>query len=173
MSTPAPPVHPDADLNFAPAPVEVKAGTATPEAVAAGITANQQQMQKVNDLSRGGSARSRSRSRSRSSKKVNSRSRRRHIRTYRRRGRGRQQQQQKGGAVAAAGAIVIPQAPGQATCSEGAQCAGAQNANLTSVLNQSKSSGANDAYVSSGGKKRIRKTRNAQNQKHRRSHHRQ
>ena len=161
--------HPNADLNFNAAPVEVKAGTATPEAVAAGITANQQQMQKVNDLSRGGSARSRSRSRS--SKKVNSRSRRRHIRTYRRRGRGRQQQQQKGGATAAAGAIVIPQAPGQATCSEGAQCAGAQNANLTSVLNQSKSSGANDAYVSSGGKKRMRKTRNSQ--KRRRSHHRQ
>lgn len=158
--------HPNADLNFSPAPVEIKAGTATPEAVAAGITANQQQMQKVNDLSRGGSSRSRSRSRSRSSKKVKSRSRRRHIRTYRR--RGRQQQQQQNGGAAAAGAIVIPQAPGQATCTEGSQCAGAQNANLTSVLNQAKSSGANDAYVSSGGKKR---TRNSQ--KRRRSHHRQ
>ena len=160
--------HPSADLNFSPAPVEIKAGTATPEAVAAGITANQQQMQKVNDLSRGGSSRSRSRSRSRSSKKVKSRSRRRHIRTYRRRGRQQQQQQQQNGGAAATGAIVIPQAPGQATCTEGSQCAGAQNANLTSVLNQAKSSGANDAYVSSGGKKR---TRNSQ--KRRRSHHRQ
>ena len=158
--------HPSADLNFNPAPVVINARTATPEAVAAGITANQQQMQKVNDLSRGGSSRSRSRSRSRSSKKVKSRSRRRHIRTYRR--RGRQQQQQQNGGAAAAGAIVIPQAPGQATCTEGSQCAGAQNANLTSVLNQAKSSGANDAYVSSGGKKR---TRNSQ--KRRRSHHRQ
>ena len=156
--------HPSADLNFAPAPVEIKAGTATPEAVAAGITANQQQMQKVNDLSRGGSARSRSRSRS--SKKVKSGSRRRrHIRTYRR--RGRQQQQQNGGAAAAAGAITIPQAPGQATCSEGPQCAGAQNANLTSVLNQAKSSGANDGYAG-GGKKR---TRNSQ--KRRKSQRRQ
>lgn len=146
--------HPSADLNFAPAPVEIKAGTATPEAVAAGITANQQQMQKVNDLSSGGGARSRSRS----SKKVKSGSRRRrHIRTYRRRGR-QQQQQQNGGAAAAAGAITIPQAPGQATCSEGPQCAGAQNANLTSVLNQAKSSGANDGYAG-GGKKR---TRNSQ-----------
>ena len=152
--------HPSADLNFNPAPVEIKAGTATPEAVAAGITANQQQMQKVNDLSRGGSARSRSRSRS--SKKVKSGSRRRrHIRTYRRRGRQQQQQQQQqngGAAAAAAGAITIPQAPGQATCSEGPQCAGAQNANLTSVLNQAKSSGANDGYAG-GGKKR---TRNSQ-----------
>lgn len=166
MSTPAPvSVHPSADLNFTPAPVIVNSHTATPEAVAAGITANQQQMQKVNDLSRGGSARSRSRS----SKKVKPHSRRRHIRTYRRRGRGHQQQQQNGGA-AAAGAIIIPQAPGQATCSEGPQCAGAQNANLTSVLNQAKSSGANDAYAV-GGKKRMRKTRNSQ--KRRKSHHRQ
>ena len=147
--------HPSADLNFAPAPVVINARTATPEAVAAGVTANQQQMQKVNDLSSGGGARSRSRSRS--SKKVKSGSRRRrHIRTYRR--RGRQQQQQNGGAAAAAGAITIPQAPGQATCSEGPQCAGAQNANLTSVLNQAKSSGANDGYAG-GGKKR---TRNSQ-----------
>lgn len=160
--------HPNADLNFAPAPVEVRASSATPEAVAAGITANQQQMQKVNDLSRGGSARSRSRSRSRSSKKVKPHSRRRrHIRTYRHRGR---QQQQNGGAAAGGGAIAIPQAPGQATCTEGAQCAGAQNANLTSVLNQAKSSGANDAYAV-GGKKRMRKTHNSQ--KRRKSHHRQ
>ena len=163
MSTPAP-VHPNADVNFAPAPIIVNANTATPEAVAAGVTANQQQMQKVNDLSRGGSARSRS------SKKVKPHSRRRHIRTYRRRGRGHQHhKQQNGGAEAAV--ITIPQAPGQATCSEGPQCAGAQNANLTSVLNQAKSSGANDAYVSGGGKKRMRKTRNSQ--KRRRSQHRQ
>ena len=154
--------HPNADLNFSPAPVEVRASSATPEAVAAGITANQQQMQKVNDLSRGGSERSRS------SKKVKPHSRRRHIRTYRRKGRGHQQQQN--GGAAAAGAIIIPQAPGQATCSEGPQCAGAQNANLTSVLNQAKSSGANDAYAV-GGKKRMRKTRNSQ--KRRKSHHRQ
>lgn len=162
--------HPNADLNFSPAPVEVKASSATPEAVAAGITANQQQMQKVNDLSRGGSARSRSRSRS--SKKVKPHSRRRrHIRTYRHRGRQQQQQQQQNGGAAAAGAaIAIPQAPGQATCTEGAQCAGAQNAKLTSVLNQAKSSGANDAYAG-GGKKRMRKTRNSQ--KRRKSHHRQ
>jgi hypothetical protein len=159
--------HPKADLNFSPAPVEVRASSATPEAVAAGITANQQQMQKVNDLSRGGSARSRSRS----SKKVKPHSRRRrHIRTYRHRGRQQQQQQQNGGAAAAGAAIIIPQAPGQATCTEGAQCAGAQNANLTSVLNQAKSSGANDAYAG-GGKKRMRKTRNSQ--KRRKSHHRQ
>jgi hypothetical protein len=76
-------------------------------------------------------------------------------------------QQQTGGT----GAIVIPQAPGQATCSEGPQCAGAQNANLTSVLNQAKSSGANDGYVSGGGGGgRGKKSRN---QKRRRSHHRQ
>jgi hypothetical protein len=80
------------------------------------------------------------------------------------------QQQTGGTAAAAAGAIVIPQAPGQATCSEGPQCAGAQNANLTSVLNQAKSSGANDGYVSGGGGGGGKKTRN---QKRRRSHHRQ
>lgn len=158
--------HPNADLNFAPAPIIVNSRTATPEAVAAGVTANQQQMQRVNDLSTGGS--SRSQSRSRSSKKVKPHSRRRHIRTYRRRRMNRQQQ--TGGTAAAAGAIVIPQAPGQATCSEGPQCAGAQNANLTSVLNQAKSSGANDGYVSGGGGGGGKKTRN---QKRRRSHHRQ
>ena len=129
---------PGADLDFTPKPVEVQASTATPEAAMANITANQQQLQKVNNLTSGGGKRRRSSS---------------HIRTY----KGRKYMKaQRGGA----GEITIPQAPGQATCTEGASCAGAQNANLTATLNQSKSSAANDGYVSSGGGRRNRNRTN-------------
>ena len=131
-------VAPGADVDFTPKPVEVQASNATPEAAMANITANQQQLQKVNNLTSGGGKRRRSSS---------------HIRTY----KGRKYMKaQRGGA----GEIVIPQAPGQATCTEGPSCAGAQNANLTATLNQSKSSAANDGYVSSGGGRRNRNRTN-------------
>ena len=130
---------PVADLDFNATPVEVKASTSTPEAALANITTNQQQLQKVNNLTSGGGKRRR-----RSSS---------HIRTY----KGRKYMNtQRGGA----NEITIPQAPGQATCTEGASCAGAQNANLTATLNQSKSSAANDGYVSSGGGRRNRNRTN-------------
>ena len=129
---------PGADLDFNAKPVEVQASNATPEAAMANITANQQQLQKVNNLTSGGGKRRRSSS---------------HIRTY----KGRKYMKaQRGGT----GEIVIPQAPGQATCTEGPSCAGAQNANLTATLNQSKSSAANDGYVSSGGGRRNRNRTN-------------
>jgi hypothetical protein len=132
---------PGADMNFTAKPVEVQASNATPEAAMANITANQAQLQKVNDLTSGGGKRRR-----RSSS---------HIRTY----KGRKYMNtQRGGAGEPA--IVIPQAPGQATCTEGASCAGMQNANLTATLNQSKSSSANDGYVSSGGGRRSRNRTN-------------
>jgi hypothetical protein len=132
---------PGADIDFTAKPVEVQASNATPEAAMANITANQAQLQKVNDLTSGGGKRRR-----RSSS---------HIRTY----KGRKYMNtQRGGAGEAA--IVIPQAPGQATCTEGASCAGMQNANLTATLNQSKSSSANDGYVSSGGGRRSRNRTN-------------
>ena len=131
-------VAPGADVDFNAQPVEVQASNATPEAAMANITANQQQLQKVNNLTSGGGKRRRSSS---------------HIRTY----KGRKYMKAQSGG---AGEIVIPQAPGQATCTEGPSCAGAQNANLTATLNQSKSSAANDGYVSSGGGRRNRNRTN-------------
>jgi hypothetical protein len=125
---------PGADLDFQAAPIQVLAKNATPEAAIQSIQENQAQLQRVNNLTSGGGRRDRSRQ----MKKSN------HIRTY----KGRKYLNTQYGGD---GPIIIPQAPGQNTCTQGPSCAGVQNANLTSILNQAKSSSANDGYVSTGG----------------------
>ena len=58
------------------------------------------------------------------------------------------------------GGIVVPQAT--TTCSGGANCPGAQNAELISISNQTKANAVNDKYAGGGrgkGKGRGRKTR--------------
>lgn len=146
---------PGADLNFQAAPIQVLAKNATPEAAIQSIQENQAQLQRVNNLTSGGGRRGRSRKMNKSN----------HIRTY----KGRKYvNSQYGGSNGSNGSIIIPQAPGQNSCIEGPSCAGVQNANLTSILNQAKSSSANDGYVSTGGGggKNITRYRHGRSRRH-------
>ena len=117
--------------------IKISAATATPQATMEGVKAQQGELNAVNTLSGGRSRRIQGR-RKNSHKSF--------IRTYKGR---RYIPTQKGGQ------IVVPQVG--STCSEGPQCAGAQNASLTSLNNQAKSNSINDAYATqSGGRKQVR-----------------
>ena len=157
-----------AEPEFGAAGIKVPAHIATPQAAMNNVKAGQSELNSVNNFS-GGSRRRGRRSRSRGSSSRGSSSsssskpkrewkHKSFIRTY----KGRKYQDssssssssspQKGGAP-----IVIPQVG--SSCSGGPQCAGAQNANFTSIINQAKSNGANDAYAAQTGGRSGRKVR--------------
>ena len=126
---------------YAAASIQVPANIATPQATMDNVKAGQSQLNAVNTLSGGGRTRSRN---ARYSKNKRDWKHKSFIRTY----KGRKYQ--NGGS----GAIPIPQVG--STCSSGPQCAGAQNANFTSINNQAMANGANDAYVEQKGGRKVR-----------------
>ncbi len=140
--------------NFSADSIQISAKSATPQASMANIKAQADGLNAVNSLSGGG------------------RSRRGRLGRLGRRGRGpprrTQRRQQKGGSSQSGGQITIPQVG--PICNSGPQCSAVQNANLTAVSNQAKSSSVNDAYATqTGGRKKVRFSRTH----HRaRSHHR-
>ena len=148
---------------FSAAGIQVPANIATPQAAMNNVKAGQSELNSVNNFS-GGSRRRRRPKREWKHKSF--------IRTY----KGRKYRQpssssssssspQKGGSGAP---IVIPQVG--STCSGGPQCAGAQNAAFTSINNQAKSNGANDAYAAQTGGRGGRKVRfSKRNMYHQRS----
>ena len=140
---------------YAAAGIQVPANIATPQATMANVKAGQSELNAVNTLS-GGRRRSSRRS-ARYSKNKRDWKPKSFIRTY----KGRKYQ--KGGSENGAAAIPIPQVG--STCSSGPQCAGAQNANFTSINNQAMANGANDAYVEQKGGRKVRFS------KHHRYHH--
>jgi hypothetical protein len=141
--------------DFTPASIQVPANIATPQAAMDNVKLQQTNLNAVNTLSGGG----RSRSRSRSSKQ-GTRRRIKHPRhwkpkTFIRMYKGRRYQDtQTGGSAQQSGGIPIPQVG--STCSSGPNCAGAQNAAFTSINNQAMSNGANDAYISQSGGRKVR-----------------
>ena len=144
-----------AETDFGAAGIKVPAHIATPQASMNNVKAGQSELNTVNNFS-GGSRRRRGR-RSRDLRPKREWKHKSFIRTY----KGRKYQDsssssssspQKGGAP-----IVIPQVG--SSCSGGPQCAGAQNANFTSIINQAKSNGANDAYAAQTGGRSGRKVR--------------
>lgn len=144
-----------AEPEFGAAGIKVPVNIATPQAAMNNVKAGQSELNTVNNFS-GGSRHRRGGGRSRGLRPKREWKHKSFIRTY----KGRKYQdsssssssQQKGGAP-----IVIPQVG--STCSGGPQCAGAQNANFTSIINQAKSNGANDAYAAQTGGRSGRKVR--------------
>ena len=137
--------------DFGAAGIKVPAHIATPQAAMNNVKAGQSELNTVNNFS--GGSRRRNRGRGRRLRPKREWKHKSFIRTY----KGRKYQDsssspQKGGAP-----IVIPQVG--ASCSGGPQCAGAQNANFTSIINQAKSNGANDAYAAQTGGRSGRKVR--------------
>ena len=134
--------------NFNAESIQVSAKTATPQASMANIKAQADGLNAVNSLSGGGrSGRGRSRRSGRGPPR----------RTHRR--------QQTGGSSQSGGQITIPQVG--PICNSGPQCSAVQNANLTAVSNQAKSSSANDAYATqSGGRKKVRFSRTHRTRSH-------
>ena len=135
--------------NFNADNIQVSASSATPQASMANIKAQADVLNAVNALSGGRSRRSR----------------------RRRGGRGQrtQRRRQKGGSSQSGGQITIPQVG--PICNSGTQCSAVQNANLTAVSNQAKSSSANDAYATqTGGRKKVRfsRTHRTRSRSHRR-----
>ena len=144
--------------DFGAAGIQVPAHIATPQAAMNNVKAGQSELNTVNNFS-GGSRRHRS-GRGRRLRPKREWKHKSFIRTY----KGRKYQEpssssssssspQKGGASQ----IVIPQVG--SACAGGPQCAGAQNAAFTSINNQAKSNGANDAYAAQTGGRRGRKVR--------------
>jgi len=138
--------------NFSADSIQISAKSATPQASMANIKAQADGLNAVNSLSGGG------------------RSRRGRLG---RRGRGpprrTQRRQQTGGSSQSGGQITIPQVG--PICNSGPQCSAVQNANLTAVSNQAKSSSANDAYATqTGGRKKVRfsRTHRTRSRSHRR-----
>jgi hypothetical protein len=124
--------------NFNAESIQVSAKTATPQASMANIKAQADGLNAVNSLSGGGRSR-----RGRSGRGPPRRTQRR---------------QQTGGSSQSGGQITIPQVG--PICNSGPQCSAVQNANLTAVSNQAKSSSANDAYATqTGGRKKVRFSR--------------
>ena len=138
--------------------ISVPANIATPQATMDSVKAQQGQLNAVNTLSGG-----RKRKLARSARSARSA----YIRTY----KGRLYTgAQRGGNTG--GAIVIPQVG--SPCSGGAQCAGAQNAQFTTIHNQAKSNSINDAYVTQqgGAVRRSKKVRFSHATQRRSSRHR-
>jgi len=142
--------------DFVAAGIKVPAHIATPQAAMNNVKAGQSELNSVNNFSGGSRRRLRRRHPKREWKHKS------FIRTY----KGRKYQQpssssssssssspQKGGSSQ----IIIPQVG--STCSSGPQCAGAQNANFTSINNQAKSNSINDAYAAQTGGRSGRKVR--------------
>jgi len=132
--------------NFTADSIQISAKSATPQASMANIKAQADGLNAVNSLSGGGRSR---------------------------RGRGpprrTQRRQQKGGSSQSGGQITIPQVG--PICNSGPQCSAVQNANLTAVSNQAKSSSVNDAYATqTGGRKKVRfsRTHRTRSRSHRR-----
>jgi hypothetical protein len=145
--------------SFAPESIQVPANIATPQATMESVKAQQGQLNAVNTLS-GGGRRGHRRNKS-------------FIRTY----KGRLYTgKQSGGNTGQIGGIVIPQTG--SPCSQGPQCAGAQNAQLTALHNQAKSNSINDAYATQQGggsesrRKKVRFTNATRRNKNQRRHHR-
>jgi hypothetical protein len=129
--------------SYAAAPIQVPANIATPQSAMGAIKDQQEQLLSVNTLT-GGRRRQPRQPRQRprkSGKRVS------FVRTY----KGRKYQQNGG---SDGERIPVPQVG--STCSGGTQCAGSQNAALTSIYNQAQSNSINDAYVTgqSGGRRR-------------------
>ena len=144
--------------DFGAAGIQVPAHIATPQAAMNNVKAGQTELNSVNNFSGGSRRRRRRSSRSRGLRPKREWKHKSFIRTY----KGRKYQDsssssssspQKGGASQ----IVIPQVG--SACAGGPQCAGAQNAAFTSINNQAKSNGANDAYAAQTGGRRGRKVR--------------
>ena len=150
------------------ASIQVPANIATPQATMENLKAQQSQLNAVNTLSGGRRKQrvpiSRRGSKGKKSSEYKHRS---FIRTYKGR-RYQESRQQKGGTGER---IAIPQVG--STCTSGPQCAGAQNASLTALHNQSQSNSINDAYVTQrGGGGQTRRRRHHPNA-HRHSRHNQ
>jgi len=128
--------------SYAAAHIQVRSDIASPHATMEGVKAQQVQLNAVNNLS-GGRHRRSTKKQHRSSREYKHKS---FIRTY----KGRRYQQ--GGA---GDRIPIPQVG--TACSSGPQCMGVQNASLTALNNQAMSNSINDAYVKSGGRRRVHK----------------
>jgi len=138
--------------NFTADSIQISAKSATPQASMANIKAQADGLNAVNSLSGGGRSRRGRRGR---------------------RGRGpsrtTHRRQQKGGSSQSGGQITIPQVG--PICNSGPQCSAVQNANLTAVTNQAKSSSVNDAYATqTGGRKKVRFSRTHRTRA--RTHHR-
>jgi hypothetical protein len=130
--------------SYAAAPIQVPANIATPQATMANVKSLQGELNAVNNLT-GGRRRGTSGRRSRRTLKHKS-----FIRTYK--GRRYVSKGQTGGSSAASsggGQIAVPLVG--PLCSSGTQCAGVQNANLTSLYNQAQSNGLNDQLAITGG----------------------
>ena len=130
--------------SYAAAAIQVPANIATPQATMASVKALQGELNAVNNLT-GGRRRGTSGRRLRRTLKHKS-----FIRTYK--GRRYLSKGQTGGSPAAlsgGGQIPVPQVG--PLCSSGTQCAGVQNANLTSLYNQAESYSLNDQYAMTGG----------------------
>lgn len=127
--------------SYAAAPIQVPANIATPQATMANVKSLQGELNAVNNLT-GGRRRGTSGRRTLKHKSF--------IRTYK--GRRYVSKGQTGGSPAAlsgGGQIPVPQVG--PLCSSGTQCAGVQNANLTSLYNQAESYSLNDQYAMTGG----------------------
>ena len=135
--------------------IQVPANIASPEATMNSVKDQQGQLNAVNNLTSGGGRRH-TRGKSQTQRKGRGRGRGRAsvIRTY----KGRRYQ--SGGNAAP---IAIPQVG--STCSSGPQCAGSQNAALTSINNQAQSDSINDAYAK-GGRRRHKKVRFTHGRRH-------
>jgi len=135
--------------SYAAESIQVPANIATPQATMENVKAQQGQLNAVNNLT-GGRGRRGSRGRSHGRRSNHTRGKRHTvIRTYKGR-RYMESHTMTGGSTGEQ--IPIPQVG--SPCSQGPQCAGAQNANFTAIHNQAQSNSINDAYVQSGGGRR-------------------
>ena len=143
--------------SYTPPGIQVPANIASPEATMNSVKDQQGQLNAVNNLTSGGGRRH-TRGKSQTQRKGRGRGRGRGresvIRTY----KGRRYQSGGNGAP-----IPIPQVG--STCSSGPQCAGSQNAALTSINNQAQSDSINDAYAK-GGRRRHKKVRFTYGRRH-------
>jgi len=128
--------------SYAAANIQVPANIATPQAAMAAVTAQQGQLNAVNNLT-GGRHRGTKHRHSRRAVTLKHKS---FIRTYK--GRRYVSKEQTGGS-SNSGQIPVPQVG--PLCSSGPQCAGAQNANFTALHNQAQSNSINDGYMKTGG----------------------
>jgi hypothetical protein len=156
---------------YAAQPVQVPANISSPEKAIMLSQEKNAELNAVNNLS-GGRGRTYRKSiyymRRASSKKVRKHSRKLKNRSNKSRHSSRHQNKGirkiyyggEGESDGQTGGIVVPQAT--TTCSSGANCPGAQNAELISISNQTKANAVNDKYAGGGrgkGRGKGRKTR--------------
>jgi len=133
--------------SYAAANIQVPANIATPQAAMAAVTAQQGQLNAVNNLT-GGRHRGTKHSHRHRRRAVTLKH-KSFIRTYK--GRRYVSKEQTGGSSAASNSAQIPGPQVGPLCSSGTQCAGVQNANFTSLHNQAESYSINDGYMKTGG----------------------